>query len=145
MVKNMISRLPKSIQKLFTNKFILYGLLIMSIINIVGYIQLNQWNALGLYISTMVLMSYFSKNMTINILAALTMGNCLACATILNNYTGFEGFKEGNTTKQDARYAKNEASGECEEVNEPKKADGGCKGMGCTKNCKVCYSAESCS
>lgn len=139
MVKNIINKLPKSIQKALTNKYILYGLILISIINIIGYVELKQWNPLALYMTTIILMSYFTKNMTIIILAAMMMGNCLVCSNMLNNYTGLESFKEGNTN---ARYHKKK--GECVEHTEPKKENGGCKGMGCKKECKTCFPKNTC-
>ena len=143
MVKNIINKLPKSIQKALTNKYILCGLILISIINIIGYVELKQWNPLALYIMTIILMSYFTKNMTIIILAAMIMGNCLVCSNMLNNYTGLESFREGNDGGTNARYYKNEST-ECVEHTQPKKEDGGCKGMGCEKNCKVCYNKNTC-
>jgi len=141
MVKNIINKLPKSIQKGLTNKYILCGLILISIINMIGYVELKQWNPLALYIMTIILMSYFTKNMTIIILAAMMMGNCLVCSNMLNNYTGLESFKEGNTT---ARYYKKKSNKQCVEHTEPKKTNGGCKGMGCTTSCKTCFPKNTC-
>ena len=142
MVKNIINKLPKSIQKALNNKYIEIGIVLISIINMIGFVELKQWNSLALYNITIIFMSYLTKNITISILAAMVMGNCLVCLNIMNNYTGLESFREGNDGGTNARYFKQK--GECVEHTEPKKADGGCAGMGCEKNCKKCWQKTTC-
>lgn len=147
MVKNIISKLPNSLQKVLSNKIIFYGLVAISLINVLGYVSLNQWNALALYLSMMILMSFFSDNMTINILASLMISNCIVCANMLNYYTKFQGIKEGaktNVKREKARYYKNKA-GDCLDKSDPTAKNGGCKGLGCKKNCIQCYSKIGCT
>ena len=147
MVKNIISKLPKSLQKVLSNNIILYGLVTISLINVLGYVSLNQWNALALYLSMMILMSFFSDNMTVNILASLMISNCIVCANMLNYYTRFQGIKEGakgSVKKESDKYYKDKENN-CVDHTSPSDENGGCKGMGCTKNCKVCYPNSSCT
>ena len=84
MVKKLISRSPKIVQKALSNKYILYGVLIVSWISVIGYIQIKNWNALALYIIGQIIMSYFSKNMIVNTLAALFLANCKVCEDYIN-------------------------------------------------------------
>ena len=147
MVKKIIKSSPKIVQKLLSNKYILYGVLFISIINIVGYIQIQNYDALSLYIISQIIMSYFSKNMIVNTLVALNVANCKVCADYLN--VKLEGFKEGaknidGTTKKNSKYYKNKA-GNCVEHTEQSKKNGGCKGKGCKKNCKTCYGSIKCT
>ncbi|RZD41457.1 MAG: hypothetical protein CXT73_04910 [Methanobacteriota archaeon] len=147
MVKNLISRSPKIVQKVLSNKYILYGVLVLSLINIVGYIQIKNWDALALYIMGQLIMSYFSKNMIVNTLVSLFLANCKVCADYINlNQESFiEGAKNRDGTKKKAtKYYKKE-DGNCVEHNEQTKKDGGCKGMGCKKNCVTCYDKIKCT
>ena len=151
MVKKLINKSPKIIQKLLSNKYVLYAVLIISIINILGYIQIQNYNALALYIIAQIVMSYFSKNMTVNTLVALNLANCKVCADYVSDYMNLnvEGFKEGakdksGRKKKNSKYYKDK-NGNCVEHTEQSKKDGGCSGAGCKKNCKTCYDSIQCS
>ncbi|RZD41456.1 MAG: hypothetical protein CXT73_04905 [Methanobacteriota archaeon] len=97
MVKKLISNSPKFVKNALTNKYVLYGVLIFSIINILGYIEANDFDALALFMGSGFLMSYFSKNMIVILLTAMFLGNCKVCVSALN---GREGFKEGAGKKK---------------------------------------------
>lgn len=151
MVKKLINKSPKIVQKLLSNKYVLYAVLLISIINILGYIQIQNYNALALYIIAQIVMSYFSKNMTVNTLVALNLANCKVCADYVTDYMNLnvEGFKEGakdraGNKKTNSKYYKDD-KGNCVEHTTQKNKDGGCKGMGCKKNCKTCYDKITCA
>ena len=96
MVKKLVSNSPKFIKNALTNKYVLYLVLIVSVGNILGYIEANDFDALALFMASGFVMSYFSKNMIIILGTAMFFGNCKVCAAALN---GREGFKEGQTTR----------------------------------------------
>lgn len=96
MVKKLVSNSPKFIKNALTNKYVLYLVLIVSVGNILGYIEANDFDALALFMASGFVMSYFSKNMIIILATAMFFGNCKVCASALN---GREGFKEGQTTR----------------------------------------------
>jgi len=96
MVKKIVSNSPKFIKTALTNKYVLYLVLIVSIGNILGYIEANDFDALALFMASGFVMSYFSKNMIIILGTAMFFGNCKVCASALN---GREGFKEGQKTR----------------------------------------------
>ena len=151
MVKKLINKSPKIVQKLLSNKYVLYAVLVISIINILGYIQIQNYNALALYIIAQLVMSYFSKNMTVNTLVALNLANCKVCADYITDYMNLnvEGFKEGakdksGRKKKNSKYYK-DSNGNCVEHTEQSKEDGGCSGAGCKKNCKTCFDNIKCS
>ena len=151
MVKKLINKSPKIVQKLLSNKYVLYAVLVISIINILGYIQIQNYNALALYIIAQIVMSYFSKNMTVNTLVALNLANCKVCADYVTDYMNLnvEGFKEGakdksGRKKKNSKYYKDK-NGNCVEHTEQSKKDGGCSGAGCKKNCKTCFDNIKCS
>ena len=151
MVKKLINKSPKIVQKLLSNKYVLYAVLVISIINILGYIQIQNYNALALYIIAQLVMSYFSKNMTVNTLVALNLANCKVCADYVTDYMNLnvEGFKEGakdksGRKKKNSKYYK-DSNGNCVEHTEQSKKDGGCAGAGCKKNCKTCFDSIKCT
>ena len=151
MVKKIVSNSPKFIKNALTNKYVLYLVLIVSIGNILGYIEANDFDALALFMASGFVMSYFSKNMTVNTLVALNLANCKVCADYITDYMNFnvEGFKEGakdksGRKKKNSKYYKDK-NGNCVEHTEQSKKDGGCSGAGCKKNCKTCYDSIQCS
>ena len=101
MVKKIINKSPKVVQQALSNKYVLYAVLLFSIGHVIGYIQLGNWDALALYMAGVVVMSYFSKNMTVNTLVALNLANCKVCADYVTDYMNLnvEGFKEGAKDK----------------------------------------------
>ena len=151
MVKKIINKSPKVVQQALSNKYVLYAVLLFSIGHVIGYIQMGNYDALALYMAGVVVMSYFSKNMTVNTLVALNLANCKVCADYITDYMNFnvEGFKEGakdksGRKKKNSKYYKDK-NGNCVEHTEQSKKDGGCSGAGCKKNCKTCYDSIQCS
>lgn len=85
--------------KLLTNKYVLYILLVLSIINILGYIETNNFDALALLLLSGYITSYFTKNMIIILLIGFLFGTCKICMSSFSNNLK-EGFEEGNQKKQ---------------------------------------------
>tara|TARA_B110000971_G_C20025860_1_gene508772 strand:- start:887 stop:1525 length:639 start_codon:yes stop_codon:yes gene_type:complete len=71
------------------NKYVLNFLIFMAIVNVLGYIALEEFNSMALFIVMILLSRYFSKNTSINILIAIIVTSCFT----LNNKVR-EGFKE---------------------------------------------------
>ena len=72
------------------NKYVLKFLIFMAIVNVLGYVALEEFNSMALFIVMILLSRYFSKNTSINILIAIIVTSCFT----LNNKVR-EGFKEG--------------------------------------------------
>ena len=72
------------------NKYVLYVLLVIGIINVLGYISLQDYNSLALFVVLGLLSSYFSKNMAVNLLIAIVVTSFVS----LNKFQ--EGFQEGH-------------------------------------------------
>jgi len=70
------------------NKYVLYVLLVIGIINVLGYISLQDYNSLALFVVLGLLSSYFSKNMAVNLLIAIVVTSFVS----LNKFQ--EGYKE---------------------------------------------------
>ena len=72
------------------NKYVLYVLLVIGIINVLGYISLEDYNSLALFVVLGLLSSYFSKNMAVNLLIAIVVTSFVS----MNKFQ--EGFQEGH-------------------------------------------------
>jgi|TARA_B110000971_G_C19887250_1_gene443582 flagellar hook-basal body complex protein FliE len=73
---------------LLKNKYILYILLLVGIINILGYLTIKDYNSLALFVIMGMLSTYFSKNMSINLLVAIIVTSLVAVNNKLQE--GFE-------------------------------------------------------
>ena len=96
---------------LLKNKNILYILLIIGIINILGYLTMKDYNSLALFVVMGLLSSYFSKNMAVNLLVAIIVTSCVA----VNNKMR-EGFESNDTDEADK--AKDALKDTMDSVNE---------------------------
>ena len=72
------------------NKHVLYVLLVVAIVNVLGYLAIQDYNSLALFVVIGLLSSYFSKNMAVNLLSAIVVTSFVAV-----NDKVLEGFKEG--------------------------------------------------
>ena len=60
------------------NKYVLYVLLVLAIINVLGYVALQDYDSLALFVAIGVLSTYFSKNMAVNLLLAIVVTSLIA-------------------------------------------------------------------
>ena len=60
------------------NKYVLYVLLVLAIINVLGYVGLQDYDSLALFVAVGVLSTYFSKNMAVNLLLAIVVTSIIA-------------------------------------------------------------------
>ena len=60
------------------NKYVLYVLLVLAIINVLGYVALQDYDSLALFVAVGVLSTYFSKNMAVNLLLAIVVTSLIA-------------------------------------------------------------------
>tara|TARA_B100001093_G_scaffold429299_2_gene424474 strand:+ start:1008 stop:1925 length:918 start_codon:yes stop_codon:yes gene_type:complete len=85
MVKRRGVKLPKlsvpSLGGLTKNKYVLYILLVIGLVNVVSYLQTNNLDSLGLFVVSGVLTTFFTKNMIVALAVAIAMGMCKTCAT----------------------------------------------------------------
>ena len=117
------------------NKYVLYILLVLAIINVLGYVALQDYDSLALFVAVGVLSTYFSKNMAVNLLLSIAVTSLIAV-----NKRVVEGMKN-----------KEEDDDEEEEEEKPKKkAKKGKKGKkeGMGRSCSgthECDTGETCS
>lgn len=53
------------------NKYVLYILLVVALVNVLGYLAMEDYQSLGLFISVGLLSTYFSKNMSVTLLVTI--------------------------------------------------------------------------
>ena len=109
------------------NKYVLYVLLVLAIINVLGYVGLQDYDSLALFVAVGVLSTYFSKNMAVNLLLAIVVTSLIAV-----NKRVMEGMKNKE-----------------EDEEKPKKKEGMKKGMKegntqCTQDSDCTGSGEKC-
>tara|TARA_B110000438_G_scaffold302457_1_gene360195 strand:- start:1373 stop:2257 length:885 start_codon:yes stop_codon:yes gene_type:complete len=164
-------KLPKlripALGGLTKNKYVLYLLLIVGLVNVIGYLQTNNLDSLGLFLVSGVLAAFFTKNMIVILAIAILMGTCKTCTSYFSlggilegadetleeeedeedeedeGFIGFrEGFKEGagqGVSKKKA--GKKKKGNSCKKVYRLVKAS---KGKKCKESCKKnCASGDA--
>jgi hypothetical protein len=81
-------KLPSTISKILTNKYVLYFIAFLSLTNVLGYMTSGDTNHIIVFILVGLIMTYFSKNMTIILLVSLFMSNLFSISIIFRE--GFE-------------------------------------------------------
>ena len=104
------------------NKYVLYFLVFIAIVNVLGYISLEKYNSMALFVVMILLSRYFSKNTAINILIAL----CVTSVYSINNkiQEGFEG-KEGAGDSVQSKVKKTETKLDKKEKDDKQKCGSG--------------------
>ena len=85
-------------EKLLQNKYVLYLVLFIAVTNILGYLAIEDFRSLMVFIAVAALASHFSKNMIIVLGSALIGTNILYASSRMR-----EGFKEGNTSTEERK------------------------------------------
>jgi hypothetical protein len=83
-------KMPSSVSKLLTNRYVLYLVAILALFNVIGYMMMNKTQIVILFILIGYLMTHFSKNMVIVLLVPLVLVNLLTSGMMMK-----EGFSEG--------------------------------------------------
>jgi len=83
-------KLPSTISKILTNKYVLYFIAFLSLTNVLGYAMRGDLNHVIVFMLLGVIMTYFSKNMSIVLLVSLLLANLFSLCIVVR-----EGFEEG--------------------------------------------------
>ena len=113
------------------NKYVLYVLLVLAIINVLGYVGLQDYDSLALFVAVGVLSTYFSKNMAVNLLLAIVVTSLIAVNKRVMG--GIEGMKNKEDDEQNKKKKKKKKEGMKEgmkEGNTECKQDSDCTGSG---------------
>lgn len=88
--------LQKTFASLMTNKYFLYFIVVLSAVNIIGYLTMNNTDAVIFFALLGFITFNFSKNMTIVLLVSIVATNLFM---VSKPFTSFEAFTEGGTSK----------------------------------------------
>jgi len=77
-----------SMKKLMANKYLLWAVFGLTIVNILGYLANNQYNSLTFMVCVGLLTSFFNKNMTILLLVAVLSTALVNSQKIIEGMTG---------------------------------------------------------
>ena len=88
-------KLPKEIENILKNKYVLYIVAFLAFTNVIGYLAIQDFNSLLFFVLIGYLTSYFSKNMTIVLLSSLILTNLLFSTRKMT-----QNLREGMTNKK---------------------------------------------
>ena len=95
-------KLPKELNTILSDKYVLYIVAFLAITNVIGYLAIQDFNSLLLFVLIGYLTAYFSKNMTVVLLSALVLTNLLMGARKLQAPVVREGMQVGeNITEEE--------------------------------------------
>jgi hypothetical protein len=147
-------KVPKFLEKVLTNKYVLYLMVFVSIVYILGFLHIQSWDNLGLFVVVGLLTTYFTKNMVIVLAMSILIANCNVCKDIaikrLPKLFGIhEGFdsKEGATGDDDDDDDDNDDNDDSSGSFYEMKEDGKTCGDKPVKECKSvdnCFTDSSC-
>ena len=90
-------------EKLLQNKYVLYLVLFIAVTNILGYLAIEDFRSLMVFIAVAALASHFSKNMIVVLGSALIGTNVLYASSRMR-----EGFNKGNIKNENIKKAMRE-------------------------------------
>jgi hypothetical protein len=90
-------KMPSSVSKLLTNRYVLYLVALLALFNVIGYMMMDKTQIVILFILIGYLMTHFSKNMVIVLLVPLVLVNLLNSGMMMK-----EGFSEGGADAKES-------------------------------------------
>ena len=91
-----------SLQSVLKNKYVLYAVSALAVINVLGYLSIGSMECLGVFALTALVCQQYQKNMTICLLAAIFAANILfGCGRIKENFVEGAGKKPSACTVDD--------------------------------------------
>ena len=109
MSTKMMKNIQKTAQQMVTNKYVLYTVLCLSIINVLGFLITNNFVGLAVFSLIGLLVSYFTKNMTTILLVTLAVSSVLHISRMT---------VEAMTNKKDASTKKSKKSKKDKKIKE---------------------------
>jgi hypothetical protein len=103
-------KLPSTISKILTNKYVLYFIAFLSLTNVLGYAMRGDLNHIIVFMLLGVIMTYFSKNMSIVLLVSLLLANLFSLCIVVRE--GFEDGKDGEENDKKESHQEDDQTGE---------------------------------
>ena len=84
-------KFPKLLDSLFKNQLVLYIVLIVALVNIVGYFYNSDYTSLILFIIVGIIIKCFTNNMTLILLVPIIVVNVLVAGHVFTQVKAYEG------------------------------------------------------
>ena len=112
-----------NLDALSKNKYVLYAVLALAVINIVGYVAVGSMECLGVFAVTAFVCYQYQKNIAICLLAAMFVANFLiGCGKVKENFTS----SEKNCAALTEETCEKDSDGKCKWSPETKDAAAKC-------------------
>ena len=99
-----------TLQNVLKNKYVLYAVSALAVLNVLGYLSIGSMECLGVFALTALVCQQYNKNMTVCLLAALFAANVVfGCGRIKEN---FENGGDDGTTTDDVVDTASEVAGQ---------------------------------
>ena len=99
-----------TLQNVLKNKYVLYAVSALAVLNVLGYLSIGSMECLGVFALTALVCQQYNKNMTVCLLAALFAANVVfGCGRIKEN---FENGGDDGTTSDDVVDTASEVAGQ---------------------------------
>jgi len=87
------SDLLKTLNKVLSNRFVLYFITIVALVHVIGYLAMSNYNALLFFVVASLLTTNFTKNLSIVFLSGIVLTNIVYFREFMgrNMMEGFEG------------------------------------------------------
>jgi len=101
-----------TLQNVLKNKYVLYAVSALAVLNVLGYLSIGSMECLGVFALTALVCQQYNKNMTVCLLAAIFAANVVfGCGRIKEN---FDGSRDCNDTDNKCADGKTCKDGKCE-------------------------------
>ena len=102
----------KALNKLLSNRFVLYFITIVALVHVIGYLAMSNYNALLFFVVASLLTTNFTKNLSIVFLSGILLTNIVYFREFMgrNMLEGFEGKKKDEKHKKEMKKTKKSTS-----------------------------------
>ena len=92
----MLKKVQKMLMKVLNHKLVFIALVLLSVLNIVGYAMVRSYNCLGIFAGTAVVVHLLTKHNALALLAAIFVANFVfSCSKVKESMSCGDKKKEG--------------------------------------------------
>tara|TARA_Y100000389_G_C17435062_1_gene504982 strand:+ start:972 stop:1286 length:315 start_codon:yes stop_codon:yes gene_type:complete len=88
---------------IFKNKWVVYAIYALAVLNVLGYVSTKSWECLALFAASAYSVNCYAKNIVIAVLAGLFVSNFVfGCGRVRENFEGMDVKKAMETLKKES-------------------------------------------
>lgn len=92
----MLKKVQKMLMKVLNHKLVFIALVLLSVLNVVGYAMVRSYNCLGIFAGTAVVVHLLTKHNALALLAAIFVANFVfSCSKVKESMSCSDKKKEG--------------------------------------------------